>query len=465
MNTRFKRLSTEWIGLSLSGWVVSKFIDAGKSALVFEAFKGVSRAAIKIFDPEIIERFGEDEEKERIARELELVGAHHPNLIQILDGGFDANSGLFFIVMEYLDAPNLATVLELVPVERVGDLISQVASAAEFLHDRGIVHRDIKPDNIAISHDFTRAILLDLGVIRPYEKDDSKPLTDQEKKLFIGTLQYSSPEFLLREEEQTPEGFLSLTMYQLGAVLHDMLMRKRIFSDQTDPYARLVQAVLHETPHIDPSGLPLPLVALARNCLVKKAPIRIQLVSWQSFRHSVSSDIPAAAKERIRRHRVKATYEATEEPETGWEVKHQQQHILVEMLGSIEQQLREECTSDDLPPRLIKNRLIDDGQFGLVELVFSASGRYGLHADLLILLRVSILDYEARVIRLDCAARVGPGVTDLSVSDSPWIAIFNGVYDDSTVRAALIGQLYPLVAEAMDTPIGNDPAWLTVQAG
>jgi serine/threonine-protein kinase RIO1 len=59
VDARTKRLIEEWIGLSLNGWKVESYINSGKSALVFRGSKGSVQAAIKIFDPEIIEKFGE----------------------------------------------------------------------------------------------------------------------------------------------------------------------------------------------------------------------------------------------------------------------------------------------------------------------------------------------------------------------------------------------------------------------
>jgi hypothetical protein len=69
-------------------------------------------------------------------------------------------------------------------------------------------------------------MVMDFGVIRPVGEPG---ITDGDQRPFIGTLQYSSPEFLFRTEADTPEGWRALTFYQLGAVLHDLIMRQRIF--------------------------------------------------------------------------------------------------------------------------------------------------------------------------------------------------------------------------------------------
>ena len=115
-------------------------------------------------------------------------------------------------------------------------LIAQVASAAQFLEDNGLAHRDIKPENIGVSDDFSHATLLDLGVLRPVGLSN---ITDEgEQKAFVATLRYSPPELLYREEEDNVEGWRVITFYQLGAVLHDMIMRYPIFREYGDPYAR-----------------------------------------------------------------------------------------------------------------------------------------------------------------------------------------------------------------------------------
>ncbi len=84
-------------------------------------------------------------------------------------------------------------------------------------------HRDIKPENVGLSPDMKSAKVLDLGVIRPF---DLSNITDEgDQRYFVGTLQYSPPELLFREEEQSVEAWRAITFYQLGGILHDLLMR------------------------------------------------------------------------------------------------------------------------------------------------------------------------------------------------------------------------------------------------
>jgi serine/threonine protein kinase len=185
-------MSQELIGRRVGGWLIHRFLGAGKSAVVFEAERDRTRGALKLFDPELVERFGKATQLARIERERSLIGKHHLHLVQVLDGGECAESGHLYVAMELIDAPHLGSSLTLVPRDKIATILRQIASAARFLEEKGLAHRDIKPDNIAILTDFSRAVLLDLGVLRPF--GDSS-LTDEDAGVFVGTLRYSSPEF------------------------------------------------------------------------------------------------------------------------------------------------------------------------------------------------------------------------------------------------------------------------------
>jgi len=277
---RAKAMAKALDGTQVGGWTLGKLIGAGKSALVLEASHEGQVAALKIFDPELVERFGEESQLARIGRECLLIGESHENLVKVLDGGKCPKTGYLFVAMEHIRAPNLADSLTLVPREKISEIVSQVALAAKFLESKELAHRDIKPENIAILPDFSRAVLLDLGVIRPFGEPG---LTDEDQRVFIGTLRYSSPEYLVRDEHDVPDGWRAITFYQIGAVLHDLIMRKPLFHEFSNPYAVLVEAVKSETPEIFASDLPERLVLLAKKCLVKKPEARLKLVSWDDF--------------------------------------------------------------------------------------------------------------------------------------------------------------------------------------
>lgn len=288
-------------GIEVGGWLISGFHGNGKSAVVLAAQKDGTVGAIKVFHPELVERYGKAAQLERISREKSLIGASHANLVQILDGGECAITGYLFVVMESLPYKNLHEKNSLIPVSAIRRIISQVASAARFLEDRGLAHRDIKPENIAISDDFSRAVLLDLGVLLPVGASN---LTDVDQRLFIGTLRYSSPEFLLREEESTAESWRAITFYQIGAVLHDLLMKKVLFEEFSEPFSKLVEAVKSETPKIFSEDTKC--VSLANRCLIKNPATRLELVSWSDLIDVENDDTndAIAARERIKQRQI-----------------------------------------------------------------------------------------------------------------------------------------------------------------
>src|SRR5882672_199456 len=188
-------MKTELLNREVGGWVILDYMDCGKSAVVMRGRRDDKVAALKIFDPDLVERFGRATQLARIQRETTLVGKNHPNLISIYDGGECSSTGYLYVAMEFVEAPSLASALLTLPRDRIRSVICQVAAAAEYLELLGLVHRDIKPENIVVTEAWARTILLDLGVLRPLSGSD---LTDEtNKKPFIGTLRYAAPEHLL----------------------------------------------------------------------------------------------------------------------------------------------------------------------------------------------------------------------------------------------------------------------------
>jgi serine/threonine protein kinase len=214
---RAKRIVSELSGKALGAWPVGKLIDNGKSALVVETKdQDGQKAALKIFDPDLVEEAGQEVQLTRIQREKSLIGKHHPHLIKILDGGQAEDVGYFFVVMEFCPGETVASALKRIPAENIRTILSQVASAARFLEERTppLAHRDIKPENVRLKDDLRCAVLLDLGVTKPIGDPGA---TDQASKHpFLGTRRYSSPSFLRRQEKNTVEGWRAVTFYQLA---------------------------------------------------------------------------------------------------------------------------------------------------------------------------------------------------------------------------------------------------------
>lgn len=454
-----KALEATLTGKTIQDWTIRSFINNGKSAAVFLADGPTGEAAVKIFDTELIARYGDDTQFARIAREQELAGQSHPNLVEILGGGFDGITQNHFLVMKYLKGPNLKECLEDIPADHIPDLIYQLSSAAKFLEDLGYVHRDIKPENIVILDDFKRAVLLDLGVIRPFSGSD---LTDDEGiQAFIGTLQYSSPEFLLRKEEQTVEGYRALTFYQLGAVLHDLIMRKPLFADLAEPYARLVNAVQHEVPEIQNSAVPFYLVELARCCLVKQWETRLRLVNWSSFETPKPDNMQGhSLKQRVTNRTVAAKAQTPQ-------MLHDQDDRALEILKRdilsflvrSARAIRSENSA--LPPVKILQRVPTDLSFGIQ---FKAAPGSALERDLTILVTLEILDNAARAITIYACARIGG--FDRTIPPPTSEPFFLGTFDGQATHTALENCIYDFVDQAQETTEQSEKgSWLLPRRG
>lgn len=183
-------------GQLLRGYLINKFVQSGGFSSVYQAYQdAISRhVAIKIIEYDelvksvnFIRRF--EVEAQIIAR------LEHPHIVPIYD--FWREPDQAFIVMRWLEGGSIRNLLSRQPNLRyekhiVSNLIRHVGSALSFVHQHGIVHRDIKPDNILID-DFNNFYLTDFGIALEMQKRDEVDLDF----LRIGTPNYMSPEQIL----------------------------------------------------------------------------------------------------------------------------------------------------------------------------------------------------------------------------------------------------------------------------
>ena len=162
------------------------------------------------------EQFAGDEEfVERFRREaMSIAALNHPGIVQVYDRG-RTEDGTFYIVMEYVPGGTLKERIKgkgnLASGEAAG-IASQVADALAVTHDRGIIHRDIKPQNVLLTAS-GEAKVSDFGIARAAS---AKTMTQTNS--LLGTLAYMSPE-QVRGERVGPASDL----YSLGVVLYEML--------------------------------------------------------------------------------------------------------------------------------------------------------------------------------------------------------------------------------------------------
>jgi serine/threonine protein kinase len=457
---RAKALAQDLLGKSVGGWHVQAYLNHGKSAILCLAEKDGLQAALKIMDPDIVERYGgPDAQRKRIERERSLIGKMHPNLIQIYDGGEDGDR--FFVVMEYFEGRNLADALQEIPAAFVRTLLSQIASAAQFLEDSSYAHRDIKPANITVNPGMTSAKLLDLGVIRPF---DLSSVTDEgDQRYFVGTLQYSPPELLFREEEHSVDGWRAITFYQLGGVLHDLLVRKPLFEEFKTPYARLVRAVEQEIPRLDAPQAEPDLRLLAQNCLAKAPRQRLDTVKWEDFSRPSVADPMDSARRRIAQHRAAVTHSESLSAPSEQNLLRQQQFVL---RSSINSAVISTCTSESLPRYSITKNTESDRY--LLRAVFEPSPTDDLRQYLVIYCRGTVLDAKANLAELafwactSLTSEAVPGHPDLNTPSHS----VKGVLIEQDIRTHVQQYLLLAYAEALDhvTRPADSVSWLSIEA-
>ena len=258
------------------GYMIKSLIDFGKSAAVFKAEKELRQYAVKIFDNDLIERFGHKIQTTRIEQEIQLKNHKINGMVEIIDGGKHKLDGqdYYFIIMEFIEGENLKKFIEKNQIDEdfILRVLGSLFSVAERLLELNIVHRDIKPENIMVRSN-NDIILMDFGVLKLI---GTKSFTDNEEKQFIGTLRYASPEYLNREEEDNSNGWKAINLYQIGGVLHDLICKKVLFENE-NPYAKLVAAINNKIPEITSDRINYRIIQLTRNLLSKNPKKRIDL--------------------------------------------------------------------------------------------------------------------------------------------------------------------------------------------
>ena len=168
--------------------------------------------ALKVLHP----HYADDEEYvERFRREARSVAQlSHPHIVTVIDRGEDG--GQQFIVFEYVDGENLKQFVERtgpLPTRRAVELALEVADALAFAHEHGLVHRDVKPQNVLLTPDGD-AKVTDFGIARSLDVEHGLTQTGT----VLGTSNYLSP-----EQASGKATTASTDVYSLGVVLYELL--------------------------------------------------------------------------------------------------------------------------------------------------------------------------------------------------------------------------------------------------
>ena len=227
------------------------------------------RVAIKVLPPD---RSNSPFARERFLREARAAAAvEHPNLIRVYD--IEQEGDVHFIVMEYLDGVTLHDLVArrgpLAP-ERAAHYVAQVAAGLSALHERALVHRDVKPANLLLGRDGTVKVL-DLGLVRSELDDDE--LTRQEGAKLIGTADYLAPEQAINCSKVDSRA----DIYGLGGTAYYLLTGTPPFTAEKISQKLIAHQVQEVKPvHLARPGVPVELSAVVGRMLAKKPDDRTQ---------------------------------------------------------------------------------------------------------------------------------------------------------------------------------------------
>jgi serine/threonine protein kinase len=193
---------------------VEREIGKGGNARIYLARDPEGRqVALKILHPELLVSVAAD----RFLREIRLTSQlNHPHIARLLDSG--EREWLVYYVMTYVEGPTLREHLARVSRMDIGETIrlaGDLLDALEHAHAHGIVHRDVKPDNVVLTAQ--GAVLLDFGIARAVAASGSDRLT--RSGIAVGTSTYMSPEQITALKEID----LRSDIYSLGVVLFECL--------------------------------------------------------------------------------------------------------------------------------------------------------------------------------------------------------------------------------------------------
>ena len=255
----------ERLRASLAGrYDIQRELGSGGMAIVYLArdCRHDRLVALKVLRPELAAAVG----AERFLREIQITARlQHPNILPLYDSG--QVQGFLFYVMPFVEGESLADLLgrePQLPLEQAVQIAREVAEALSVAHSHGIVHRDIKPQNILLTGG--HAVVADFGIARAIAEAGADKLT--QTGMAVGTPAYMSPE----QASGTEHIDARTDLYSLGCVLYEMLVGQPPFTGST-AQAIMARHSMEDVPalHIVRRSIPPELEQVVL-CALEKSP-------------------------------------------------------------------------------------------------------------------------------------------------------------------------------------------------
>ncbi len=245
-------------------YAIERELGAGGMATVYlaEDLKHRRKVAVKVLRPELAATLGPD----RFFREIEVAAQlQHPHILPLHDSG--EAGGFLFYVMPYVEGESLRDRLTQqgeLPIHDAVKILTEVVDALAYAHSRGVVHRDIKPDNVMLSG--RHALVMDFGVAKAVsEATGVQKLTTA--GVALGTPAYMAPEQAAAE----PNLDHRVDIYAVGAMGYELLTGRPPFTGRSSQeilaahVTQVPEPVTARRPAVSPA-----LGAVIMKCLAKR---------------------------------------------------------------------------------------------------------------------------------------------------------------------------------------------------
>lgn len=257
----------EFIGQVINNFEIQEVVGRGGMGVVYRAWHPEleRHAAIKVMRPELV---NEHDSYERFLQEARTAARlEHPNIVHVLNFGRTPDNASYYIMMDFVEGVSMRQLVQEnpdgMPLDEVIPLFAQIADVLVFAHNQGVLHRDLKPDNILITQNNSgegyplRAMVTDFGLV----KIAHSAIIQTQEGVSLGTPAYMSPE-QCRGQEVDPR----TDIYSLGVMLYEGLTGKRPY-----PIRNLFDAVkFHGSGNFTPPRAHVPTLPIKLNVLVRQ---------------------------------------------------------------------------------------------------------------------------------------------------------------------------------------------------